>query len=295
MSLDNKIMKFLIVGDLHGNVPEIHFKNFDAIIAPGDFCSDTARKYMFDAIRINQEAKKNGSKKEIDWYDLVGKKKAKQMVEKSLSDGRKILEKLNSFDVPVYIVPGNWDWTDQKDEKWEFLRKGHYDVLIRGLQNVFDCHAKRINAGEFYIIGHGITSGPEYPVHNDLIKTFTKKELQQKKRKFNIIYKRVEKLFRTDRPVIFLTHNVPYNTKLDMITNRDSPKYGYHYGSVLARKIVDEKQPLVCIGGHMHEHFTKQKLGRTVCINAGFGSYVNILMELNGNRITNLKFYQATK
>ncbi len=33
-------MRFLIVGDLHGQMPKIHFKEFDAIIAPGDFCPD---------------------------------------------------------------------------------------------------------------------------------------------------------------------------------------------------------------------------------------------------------------
>lgn len=30
-------MKLLIIGDLHGNKPKIHFKDFDAIIAPGIF------------------------------------------------------------------------------------------------------------------------------------------------------------------------------------------------------------------------------------------------------------------
>ncbi len=27
-------MKFLIIGDLHGQIPEVHYKSFDAIIAP---------------------------------------------------------------------------------------------------------------------------------------------------------------------------------------------------------------------------------------------------------------------
>jgi len=41
--------KFLIIGDLHGNKPKIYSNDFDAIIAPGDFCSDALRKYMFQA------------------------------------------------------------------------------------------------------------------------------------------------------------------------------------------------------------------------------------------------------
>ncbi len=39
-------MKFLIVGDLHGQMPKIFFKEFDAITAPGDFCSDEPKALM---------------------------------------------------------------------------------------------------------------------------------------------------------------------------------------------------------------------------------------------------------
>ena len=30
----------------------------------------------------------------------------------------------------------------------------------------------------------------------------------------------------------------------------------------------------------MHEHFGKDKLGKTVVVNAGFGSYVNTILEI---------------
>jgi len=98
-------MKFLIIGDLHGNKPKIHFKNFDAIIAPGDFCLDDARSYMFDALRTRIKDPKS----KVEWYDLAGRKKAKKLVEESVARGRKILEDLNELNVPVYTVPGNWD------------------------------------------------------------------------------------------------------------------------------------------------------------------------------------------
>lgn len=87
--------KFLVVGDLHGNKPNIYFEGFDAIIAPGDFCSDAPRKYMFQALRENLENPDSKTK----WYDIVGKREARKMIKKSLSDGREILEKLNSFGV----------------------------------------------------------------------------------------------------------------------------------------------------------------------------------------------------
>jgi len=32
--------KLLIIGDLHGMMPKIYFKDFDVIIVPGDICGD---------------------------------------------------------------------------------------------------------------------------------------------------------------------------------------------------------------------------------------------------------------
>src|SRR3989344_1569310 len=166
--------KFLIIGDLHGNKPQIYDKNFDAIIAPGDFCSDALRKYMFQALKIRIETKDNS----INWYDVIPKKKAKKEVTKSLKDGRKILEYLNSFNKPVFALPGNWDWTGDKD--WSFLNKDYWN-------------------------------------------------------------------------------------------------------SYLERQLIKKNKPLVSIGGHIHEHFGKDKLGKTIIINAGFGSFVNTILEIKDN------------
>ena len=98
-------MKILVVGDLHGQKPKIYFKDFDAIIAPGDFCSDGHRKYIFEALRRNIE----NPKKKVKFEDIVGKSKAKKMENKSIKDGLNILKFLNSFKVPVFVVPGNWE------------------------------------------------------------------------------------------------------------------------------------------------------------------------------------------
>lgn len=279
-------MKFLIVGDLHGNKPNIHYKEFDAIIAPGDFCSDASKKYMFQALR---ERLQNPDSK-IRWYDLVGKKEARKMVRKSLKDGRSVLEKLNSYDVPVYVVPGNWDWV-KEDKKWGFLKENHFKKLIEGLSNVVDVYHRIVDVDGYQIIGHGISSGPEYPQYKEELERLKPNELQKKKRGYEKDSEKVASLFeKAVKPVIFLSHNVPFKTTLDEITSKESPRYGYHYGSLIAREMIDEYHPLVCIGGHMHEHFGKCKVGKTTVVNAGYGSDVNILMELVGNRIK-LKFY----
>ena len=62
-----------------------------------------------------------------------------------------------------------------------------------------------------------------------------------------------------------------------------SVRHGLHFGSLIARNIIDEFQPLVCIGGHMHEHFVSCSVEKTLVINSGFGNQVNVYVELEGN------------
>ena len=288
-SKPNCYMKFLVVGDLHGNKPNIYYEGFDTIIAPGDFCSATTQKYMFQALR---ERLKSGSK--TNWYDLAGKRKARKLIKKSLSDGRKILEYLNSFGVPVYIVPGNREWTARKDSDWDFLKQDHYRALIKGLSNIVNVHHRIVGIRDYQIIGYGVSWGPEYPQYKEDSERLKPKELAKIKKEYKRGSKKVASLFESaSKPVIFLSHNVPFNTTLDKITNKDSPRYGQHFGSLIAREMIERYQPLVCIGGHIHEHFAKCKLGKTTVINAGFGPYVNVWLELVKNRIKRLEFYRG--
>ena len=280
------MMKFLIIGDLHGNKPNIYYEGFDAIIGPGDFCSDAARKYMFLTVK---ERMKNPNSK-IQWYDIVGRREARKIVKKSLSDGKKILKYLDSFDVPVYIVPGNWEWTKDKSSEWDFLKIDHYKELVKEFPNIIDVHRKLVDVGDYQIIGHGISFGPEYPQYPDELAEIEPKFLQKIRREYEGTSRKVSPLFKkAKKPVIFLSHNVPFNTDLDKIRVRCSPRRGRHYGSLIAREMIDKYQPLVCIGGHMHENFGKCKLGKTTCVNAGFGPHVNIWLELEKNKIKKLE------
>ncbi|MBT3691073.1 hypothetical protein HOG16_02420 [Candidatus Woesearchaeota archaeon] len=285
-------MKFLIIGDLHGKKPKIHFKDFDAIIAPGDFCSDESKKYMFRALKERLVTPKS----KTEWYDIVGKKEAKKIIMKSLSDGRKILEKLNSYGVPVYIVPGNWDWTPfvEREINWNFLKKDHFKKLVVGLKNIINLHEKKVIFNGINFIGHGISSGPEYPQYKEDLERYGKNELKIKKLKYEKHLGKIDNLFKNiNLPVIFLSHNVPFNTKIDKINNKYSPRNGQHFGSMITREIIEKYNPLICIGGHMHEHFGKDKIGKTVCVNAGFGSDVNILLEIKNGKIKQLKFHKG--
>jgi Icc-related predicted phosphoesterase len=282
-------IKILVIGDLHGHMPKFHFKEFDAIIAPGDFCSSDKIWKIFKKTYI--KFLENPDDYE-EWYNTIPKSDAKKLVKKSLSDGRKILKKLNSLGVPVYIIPGNWDYFE-KDKGWEYLNKNYYkDYLIKGLKNIKDCHEKNINIGGYSIIGYGLVNGPELLKHRDY------KNISKERYKINILdYKkkigRYNKLFKksSNIPKILLSHNVPFNTELDKIVNKDSPRNGYNYGSNIARDLILRHKPILCISGHMHEHYGTCKLGKTVVLNAGFGGDKNTLIELRDGNIKSIKFY----
>jgi Icc-related predicted phosphoesterase len=282
--------KFLIVGDLHGHKPKIHYEGYDAIIAPGDFCSDESKKYNFEALRIRMK----DTKSRTQWYDVVGRDKAKEIVDLSIKNGRKILEFLNSLGKPVFIVPGNWDWTVDKNSDWDYLKQDHFKRLIDGLKNIVNVYHKRVEFEGYEIIGHGISSGPEFPQYKEDKERLKPEELDEIKKDYERDSSKVSTLFEeATKPVIFLSHNVPFNTPIDEITNKESPRCGYHYGSLIAREMIDKYHPLVCIGGHMHEHFTKCMVGDTTAINAGFGSEVNVLLELDDGKIEKLEFHQG--
>ena len=286
-------MKLLTIGDLHGNKPLIHFKDFDAIIAPGDFCSDVSRKYIFR----NLIKQRDDPDYKLEWWDEIGREKAKEMLEKSLKDGRKILEFLNSFGVPVFLVPGNWDQTGMKEYKWKRVKDNNWPRLIKGLENLREVHFRKRTLDGIDFIGYGVVSGPEIPQYKEDRERLSRSELKEMRESYEAKKKRLSKLFQKSRnPVIFMPHNVPFKTRLDMITNKESPKYGYHYGSVIARELIEKYQPLLCIGGHMHEHFGRQNIGKTVCINAGFGSKVNTLVDLDeeNGKIRSIKFHPRT-
>jgi Icc-related predicted phosphoesterase len=287
-------MKFLILGDLHGNKPNIYFKGFDAIIAPGDFCSDAGIREYY---AITYKEFLNDPYNYREWWEITGKPKARALVKESLSSGRKILEFLNSFGVPVYIVPGNWDWTKDMRVKWKFLKKDFFEEILKNLRNIVNLHCRIKDIGEYVLVGYGICNGPELFKYRNYEKIFKKEDIDKNKENYKKLLDRYDKLFRKaeskEKPIIFLSHNVPFNTTINEITNKESPRYGYHYGSLIAREMIDKYQPLVCIGGHMHEHFTKCKVGKTTAINAGFGSYVNVWLELLEDKIKRLEFHRG--
>jgi hypothetical protein len=66
-----------------------------------------------------------------------------------------------------------------------------------------------------------------------------------------------------DRNWVLATHAPPYGTSTDL-TSSD-----IHVGSKSIREIIEHKQPLVAMCGHVHEARSTDKLGRTIIVNPG--------------------------
>ena len=291
-------MKILIVADLHGQIPQIKTKDFDIILSPGDVCED---KYHRKYISQWFEEIKKGYKKSAFKYmiETLPKEELAQIEQKRLLGGKKVLEWLNKQGKRVYWVAGNWDGkptTKEKEdtlfEQYEMIYKLFYEELdqnLKDFENVENIHLKLKKLPHINIFGLGRTFHPEFTkeVQAALNEKERKKLTQidaKLKQKITQIYEKRDKT----KPTIILTHNSPYKTKLDKINNPQSSAHGKHIGSTIAKWMVTELQPEIFIGSHVHEAKGIEKIGKTTCLNTGFGKDINYIIDTKNMTIKEL-------
>jgi len=307
------MIKILVIGDLHGRKPRIHFKDFDCIVQVGDVCDDREIGKIYKAL-----FKKDNELSYDEYVDkFVGEKKLEQMEKRSLKRGNEILKYLDSFGKPVFFIPGNWDQSygfsriKKRSESIYSHLKMFYDFylgdktnskLVRGVKNLIDCPYQLHEKFGINFIGYGLVSKYESLTvgKKKLSKEVSKKEYQKLKNVHDKILKKIGFIFKKRNKkqiTIFITHNVPYKTKLDVCKQKGSYAYKKHLGSTIARKMCLKYKPLLCIGGHIHEGCGKDKLGKTTLINAGFGKDSNILIDLDEKKgkIRKIEFYKGYK
>ncbi|RMD66940.1 hypothetical protein D6817_02965 [Candidatus Pacearchaeota archaeon] len=311
---DAREVKLLVIGDLHGRKPRIHFKNFDAIICVGDVASDKEFKTY---VALWKKHLKNKDWISFDDFlnEKFGKRKLRELENRSIEVGNKVLRFLDKFNKPVFFVPGNWDQSGGETRiKEENINKSHYNYfksfldyylgdelnakLTKGVKNLRDCQFKLHTFGNLNFIGYGLSSAPEKPLLNKKRFKFSDEELRKLERVYQKILGKLEKAYskrNKNFATIFISHNVPYKTKLDVIKDKESDTYGKHYGSTIAREFIVKRKPLLCASGHMHEHFGKDKIGKTLVLNAGFGPDKNILVKIDTakKKIKNMRFHHA--
>jgi len=87
------------------------------------------------------------------------------------------------------------------------------------------------------------------------------------------------------RQIILVSHTPPLQTKTDRIAS------GAHVGSKAVRQFIEQKQPALCLTGHIHESKAVDRIGNTVILNPGMiknGGYIEVTF-INGELTAFLK------
>ncbi len=151
-----------------------------------------------------------------------------------------MLSMLNRIGKPVLIIPGNHETSTN-------LRKS-----CSLFKNIICLHKRSYEVGNYLFFGHG---GGGFSTHNPqfekIAKVFSRKITNEKK-------------------AVFVSHEPPYGTKLDLING--------HCGSKSLRKFIKENNLKLVICGHLHENKNKiDKIGNTIIINPGpYGKIIDI-------------------
>ncbi len=261
-------MRLLVVGDFHGKFPGkiskvIKKHKIDILVSNGDYLPFAYRELWF----------KHCFGKETELWEVIGKERYKKLIEKDLRDGERVLRYLNRLSIPVITVLGNMDYHEADDvldftissrgkTGWSLSkdRKDYFANLMRKYKNIHRIDYSYFKLGNLVFIGARGHSNPG----KVMSKAFRKHK--------RILERLFEKFSRENKEgrVIFVSHNVPYKTKLDKIgMHAHEEVRGKHYGSKLVRRIIAKCQPILHVGGHIHEGRGMQKLGRTVCVNPG--------------------------
>ncbi|MCH7568328.1 MAG: metallophosphoesterase [Nanoarchaeota archaeon] len=284
-------MRILAIGDFHGKfqkkwVDLIKKENIDLVVSNGDYFPFLYRKLWF----------KHCYNTDVEFWEVIGKKKYKEITLREISAGDKVFEKLNNLAVPVITVLGNYEQAksqkdfDVSDVKrprgkayWSWAWQDFLNPLLSKYKNIKRFDYSYYRFGDFVFIG---MNGGSFPGN-------VKSKAYKKHRKI------LERLFRKfskenkEKRVIFVSHNVPYNTRLDKITDKDAHKKakGKHYGSKLVRRIIDKYQPILHLAGHIDEGVGKQKLGKTLAINCGPAHHGKAaIIEINDKGKVKVKF-----
>jgi Icc-related predicted phosphoesterase len=181
----------------------------------------------------------------------------------------------------IFLILGNDDSRAEEDAIIEGAARGCWEYV----------HSRRTNFGSHNIYGYNCVPptpfqlkdwerydvsryvdpgcvSPEEGWHTEPIR---KRELR-----FQTIQKDLEQITGADdlAEALVLAHSPPYQTLLDRAA-LDSKKVDHdvHVGSIAIRRLIEDRQPLVTLHGHVHESTGltsswRDRIGRTHCFSA---------------------------
>jgi len=159
-------------------------------------------------------------------------------------------ERLEGKPFQMFMAPGNDDW---------FV----IDDMIDAAKLVHPCDRRVVD-----LEGHEmITSSASNPTPWDTPREMSEEDLEKHLFELCGLVKNME-------TAIFNFHVPPYGYSLDLCPKLDenltmAADEKIHAGSVGAKKVIEQYQPLLGLHGHIHESRGAQKAGRTLLINPG--------------------------
>jgi Icc-related predicted phosphoesterase len=253
-------MRILFLSDFHGRVPDISEWDADLVVAGGDYCEvDEIRDLKFAAMARGWSA--------TEWTRLAGQGKADELVERALAEGSAVVAALAECGLPVLAIPGNSDRVALINEaitQRHLPRPDHPAVDGR----ITDIETRIVVHGGIAFAGLGGWSGPanSQRLENDLA------ELRGQ---WQRLLDERARLGTAAPPLVLVSHNVPYGSRLDGVNNPAVPAYvqGKLVGSYRAKAVIEALSPVLCLSGHLHENYGRTEvLGRTLCL-CGAGAY----------------------
>lgn len=178
-------------------------------------------------------------------------------------DVQQIIQKLAVFNKHIYAVAGNCDYKEADEYlTQEGINLNKRITTIRG----------------FTLCGLGGSLPCPGPT------PFEYKENEAKR-----WLKELEANLKSSEPIVFVTHEPPYNTILDRLTD------GRHVGSRSVRKFIEILSPLLCLTGHIHEGTGVDKIGNCILVNPGpfkTGKYASV--RITGESSVHVNLEQVT-
>jgi uncharacterized protein len=159
-------------------------------------------------------------------------------------------ERLEGKRHQMYMAPGNDDWLV-------------IDDMIDNAKLVHPCDKRVVMIGNHEMITSSASNPTPWDTPREMDEESLEKHLRQ-----------LVSLVKHNETAIYNFHVPPYGYSLDLCPKLSddltmAAEAKIHAGSIGAKKVIEENQPLLGLFGHIHESRGAQKAGRTLLINPG--------------------------
>ncbi len=244
-------MKIGLLADIHGSEKNLnqllnHFKKekVDLVLIAGDIAATVSYKLIIRSFIATKKLSRSN-------YATYAYSSALDLFDRfQIKSLKKILKRLNRCSFPSIIIQGNSETVNAS----LFLKEES-----ERSSNLFfiDNEILELPEFKFTFIGY---SGTLPAVYRRAFASPGEKPLAQMREELE----GMEKKIKGTNPIIFLTHDAPYGTKLDIIKSRNEQG-----GNKALTEFIERVKPIINVHGHIHENRGAARFTETFLINPG--------------------------